>query len=423
MTQAGSGEETAWGTLSRRELQQLAERFGTPFYLYDADAVCRRIQHVRDAFDGLVQVYYAVKANPNLELLRAVRDTADGLDISSGGELEQSCLAGYDPDQLSFAGPGKSTVELEASISCGVGYISAESVNEIEHCAEIAARMDRQANVVLRVNPLLQNRSFGMKMGGRPVQFGIDEERIEEAVAVVARESRYLRFRGVHVYAGSQCFEPAGILEGVLDTIRIARGVEASLDQPCATVNFGGGFGVSHTEGGRELDVDLVARELMPALREFLSSGGAYRRLVFELGRYLTADAGLYVCRAIRRKESRGKTFVVVDGGLHHHLAAAGTFGAALRSNFLLKNLTAPEAPRERCSIAGPSCNPTDLLGVDIDLPAVSVGDLLGVLKSGGYGLTASPILFLGRRMPTELIYRAGQVYVGRSQKRITDFN
>lgn len=423
MSGTGHDGDLAWGAFERRELHELADRYGTPFYLYDADAVCARIRLVRDAFDGLVQVYYAVKANPNLELLRAVRETADGLDISSGGELDQSCLAGYDPGRLSFAGPGKSVAELEASISRGVGCISAESVQELEECAAIARRLDRAAHIALRVNPLLKNRAFGLKMGGRPVQFGIDEEQLEDAVAVIARQTGRLRFRGVHVYAGSQCFEPAGVAEGVLDTIRIAREVEARLGQPCATVNFGGGFGVSHTEGGREIDVPSAARELVPALRDFQFSGGASRKLVFELGRYLTAHAGLYVCRVLRRKESRGKSFVVVDGGLHHHLTAAGTFGAALRSNFILQNLTRPDAPPTRCSVAGPSCNPTDLLGVDVELAALETGDLLGVLKSGSYGLTASPILFLGRRTAAELVRSAGEVRVGRAARGILDFN
>ena len=413
----------AWGSTSLPELHELAKQYGTPYFLYDADAVCRRIESVRAAFEGVVDVYFAVKANPNLSLLQAVRETADGLDISSIGELEQACLAGYEPARLSFAGPGKSTEEVRSSVDRGVGCISVESLRELEACVEAARALGRRANVTLRVNPLLQNRTFGMKMGGRPVQFGIDEEHLEAAVAVVAKHREHLDFRGVHVYAGSQCFEPAGIVEGVLDSLRIAREVERALGIACSVVNLGGGFGVSHTQDGRELDVHAAAVQLLPALREFQCRPGGPRRVLFELGRYLTADAGLYVCRVLSSKESRGKAFLVVDGGLHHHLAAAGTFGAALRSNFMLRNLTHPDTPRIRCSVAGPSCNPTDLLGVDVELPQADHGDLIGVLKSGSYGLTSSPVLFLGRRTAAELVKHRGQVTLGRRSHVMQDFN
>lgn len=419
----GAVASPGWGNTSLPELAALAVEHGTPYFLYDADAVRRRIELVREAFEGLVQVYYAVKANPNLELLRSVRDTADGLDISSGGELEQAAQAGYDPARLSFAGPGKSTSELAASVERGVGCISVESLRELSECVEIARRLRQRAKVLVRINPLLQSRTFGMKMGGRPVQFGIDEERLDDALEEIRKHPTHLNFRGIHVYAGSQCFNVDGVIEGVLDTLRLADSVEQSIGVPCTTVNLGGGFGVSHTEEGRELDVGAVARGLVPVLRQFHGSAGVSRKVIFELGRFLTADAGLYVCRVLSSKESRGKAFVVVDGGLHHHLAAAGTFGAALRSNFILRNVTRPDAPLVRCSVAGPSCNPTDLLGVDVDLPAPQHGDLIAVLKSGSYGLTASPILFLGRRTPAELVRSGARVICARVPRVMADFN
>ena len=113
----------------------------------------------------------------------------------------------------------------------------------------------------------------------------------------------------------------------------------------------------------------------------------------------------------------------MVDGGLHHHLAAAGSFGAAFRTNFLLRNLSRPAAEKIRCSIAGPSCNPTDLLGIDVELPRPEIGDLIAVLKSGSYGFTASPLLFLGRQTPAELLSHNGEIILGRRPRTIVDFN
>jgi diaminopimelate decarboxylase len=180
---------------------------------------------------------------------------------------------------------------------------------------------------------------------------------------------------------------------------------------------------LSHTEDGRELDLMVLAKDLVPILREFRDHSQVERRIIFELGRFLTADAGIYVSRVISSKTSRGKTFFMVDGGLHHHLAAAGSFGAAFRSNYLLRNLSRPSAEKIRCSIAGPSCNPTDLLGIDVELPRPEIGDLIAVLKSGSYGFTASPLLFLGRQTPPELIYQDGEVILARRPRTIVDFN
>ena len=411
-----------WLDTTMADWEALARAYGTPFFLFDADVIAVRIEAVRDAFRGLAQVYYAVKANPNLGLLRAVQTVADGVDISSGGELMQAQLAGYDPAVMSFAGPAKTRAELEAAIKAGVGCISAESLREIEECATIAARVGVPARILLRVNPALPNRAYGLKMGGRSVQFGIDEELLHYAEACVLAHAENLDFRGIHSYIGSQCFDPTGVVEATVNALRIAREIEQRSGLVCQKINLGGGFGVAHAEPRRELRLSTLADMLLPVLE---SQKAAFPNcdLIFELGRYLTAEAGVYVTRVVGTKSSRGKNFVVCDGGLNHQLAAAGTFGAALRSNFPICNLTRPDSTMAICHIAGPSCNPTDLLGVDTRLPSPKEGDLLGVAMSGSYGLTASPVLFLGRPTPVELVRSAGQVLVGRSSHPMTDFN
>ena len=417
-------EEDLWHGVTARTFAALADAYGTPYYLFDADAVAARVRSIRSSFQSLVRVYYAVKANPNLELLRALAGVVDGLDISSAGEMEQALLAGYTPDQLSFAGPAKTTEELTTSIVRGVGAISVESEQELRCCVRFAEELAMRAKVVLRVNPLLRSRWFGMKMGGKPVQFGIDEESMGSALQILVNHTDVLDFQGIHVYAGSQCFDAQGLAEGVKDTLRIADMIEEATDLTCRKINLGGGFGVSHGERDHELDLSAAADSLIPAMRRWHASSGMQRELIFELGRYLTAEAGIYVARVISQKESRGKQYYVLDGGLHHHLAAAGTFGAALRANFPLQNLSVPAtASRVRCNIAGPSCNPTDLLGVEVELGSPTPGDLIAVRKSGSYGLSASPLLFLGRTTPAELVIRNGSIVLGRTTKSILDFN
>jgi len=414
---------THWGSNTPEDWEALAAAHGTPYYLFDADHVRRRIRAVRDALQGQAEVYYAVKANPNLALLRAVQGEADGADISSAGELAQAQLAGFDPAAMSFAGPAKTAAELEAAIRAGVGAISLESPREIALCARIAERLGQPARVLLRINPLAANRAFGLKMGGKPVQFGIDEEALPAAETQLLAERRWLDFRGLHVYVGSQCFEAAGVVEATRNALRIVRELTQRSGLRCAKVNLGGGFGIGHGEERRELDLGALAEALLPVLAAHRAEVTEPTGLIYELGRYLTAEAGIYVTRVVSRKASRGKLFLACDGGLNHHLAAAGTFGAALRSNFALRNLGRPEAAPAMCNLAGPSCNPTDLLAVDAPLAEPAEGDLIGVLMSGSYGLTASPILFLGRPTPAELVRTEGRVVLGRRSHTITDFN
>ncbi|HVO88003.1 MAG TPA: alanine racemase [Casimicrobiaceae bacterium] len=403
--------------------EALARVHGTPFFLLDADLVRKRVAAVREALNGSARVYYAVKANPNLELLRALRDHVDGLDISSMGELEQAQRAGFDARHLSFAGPAKTDTELEAAIGAGVGAISAESIREIDACARIAARQSRRANLVLRINPALSHRAFGVKMGGKAVQFGIDENAIDSAAQRVRVQRDHLDFRGIHVYVGSQCFEAAAVVDATADALRIAREVAERVGNPCRKINFGGGFGVSAGDDARAFDLAALGRSLAPLLQQHAREASHPCEMVFELGRFLSAEAGVYVTRVIDVKGSRGKMFVLCDGGLHHHLTAAGTFGAALRTNFPLRNLSRPDAPSIQCQVAGPSCNPTDLLAIDTTLAQPRESDLIGVFKSGSYALTASPLLFLGRRTPVELVRVEGATVVGRRSHSPADFN
>lgn len=411
-----------WAATPPAQWQTLAEAHGTPLYLLDADVVAQRVQAVRAAFGGLAQVYYAVKANPNLGLLRALAGVVDGLDISSGGELQQARLAGHDPAAMSFAGPGKTDEELQAAISAGVGAISCESLAELDRCATLARRLDRPAQVLLRVNPSAPNRGYGVKMGGRPVQFGIDEAELDAAVDRLRCHGAALRFQGLHAYVGSQCFDPAVVAETTRDTLSIATGLQERHGLACRLLNLGGGFGLGQSAPRKLLDVAAAGALLQPDFQAWRQRFPACT-LLFELGRFLVAEAGVYVTRVVDSKASRGKTWVVCDGGLNHQLAAAGTFGAALRGNFPLLNLSRPDAPPQACQVAGPSCNPTDLLGVDATLPTPAPGDLIGVALSGAYGLTASPLLFLGHDTPVELVRHHGQVSVGRRSHSVVDFN
>jgi diaminopimelate decarboxylase len=259
-------------------------------------------------------------------------------------------------------------------------------------------------------------------MGGRAVQFGIDETELPAAEARIRAHGAKLLCHGLHSYVGSQCFDGAGALDATANALRLAQEFERRTGWPCRKLNLGGGFGVAQSGERRELMLDVVAADLRGLLHSFLHARPGCQAF-FELGRFITAEAGIYLTRVVDTKVSRGTAFVVCDGGINHQLTAAGTFGAALRGNFPVHNLSRPAAAPVTCNIAGPSCNPTDLLGVQVQLPEAQPGDLVGVAMSGSYGLTASPMLFLGRDTPVELVLDRGLVSVGRRRHTLADFN
>ncbi len=404
-------------------IEQLAAEHGTPFYLYDLPTMTANIQQVRAAFGPSVRLLYAAKANPNLHLLRALSPLVDGLDISSAGELTQALAAGYEASRLGFAGPGKTDAELEAAVTGAVGIISAESMRELSTLAAIARRVGVRAPIMLRVNPKLTIREFALKMGGRSTPFGLDEEELSAAAAFVRSAQDALDMRGVHVYAGTQCLDEDALARNIENTLDIAARVQAEHGLPVAEVNLGGGFGVSYFERGPALDLTMVARRTRDALGQYRERAESEPVLTLELGRFIVGPAGVYVTRVLSEKVSRGKTHYVLDGGMNHHLAASGNLGARLRQNYLVQNLTNPTGEPVTCNLAGALCTPLDVLGAGVQVPCPRVGDLIAVLNSGSYGLTASPLLFLGHPTPAELLHDGTSVALVRPRFTISDFN
>jgi diaminopimelate decarboxylase len=383
-------------------LTRLAERVGrTPFYAYDRRLVAERIALLRKTLPEELHLHYAIKANPMPALVQFIVPRVDGLDVASAGELAVALNAGIAPEAVSFAGPGKRAEELAAAVAAGI-VINMESESEMDRIARLAAAQGRRPRVAIRVNPDFELKTSGMKMGGGPKQFGVDAERVPDMLARL--KTLPLDFAGFHIFSGSQNLSAAAIQEAQTKTFELAYALAAHAPAPVRLLNIGGGFGVPYFPGERPLDLDAVGahlRALLPRARERLP----HAEFVIELGRYLVAEAGIYVCRVIDRKISRGHVFLVTDGGLHHHLAASGNFGQVLRKNYpVLVGTKVTGAAREVASVVGPLCTPLDLLADRMELARADVGDLIVVLQSGAYGLTASPTAFLSHPAPLEVL-------------------
>lgn len=371
----------------------------TPVFVYDAAIVADRVARFRAAFPG-VALHYAIKANPFPPLLAAMAPLVDGLDVASRGEMVRA-LTIQAPAAISFAGPGKRDDELAAAIDQGV-TINLESEGEAERALALADRIGLTPRLAVRVNPDLELKGSGMKMGGRPSPFGVDAER---AAALVRRlVAAGADWRGFHIFAGSQSLDADAIVETQAATLALAARLAEAAGAAPRLVNLGGGFGVPYFASDRPLGVERIGAALADAVAArpaALADSG----FAIELGRWLVAEAGVYLTRVVDRKESRGETFLVCDGGLHHQLAATGNFGTVVRRNYPIALARAVNGePEETVSVVGPLCTPLDRLGDQVRLPRAEVGDLIAVFLAGAYGATASPAAFLGHPPAVELL-------------------
>lgn len=391
-------------------LSAVATRYGTPLYLYDLDVIAARARLVKESLAGHAELLYAVKANPSASILRTLLSRVNGLDISSGGELKAGLAAGWEASRMSFAGPGKNLEELILAVQAGCGSISVESRDDFERILAAGQKTGRAPRVSLRVNPLRLNGPFALKMGGKPTQFGVDEEEAPELMRALAHAVLQGRaeYAGLHIYSGTQCLDAQALVENVRNSLRIARELEAASGLATPGINLGGGFGIAYHEGQTELDLAATCEGLVAEIKAFRSQKPE-TRFILELGRYLVAPAGWYLSRVLAVKASRGKVFAILDGGMHQHLSASGNLGQTIKRNYRIRNLSNETGEPTVTELAGCLCTPIDLLGFGAVLPKVRAGDLICIENSGAYGFTASPLFFLGHDTPREICMERGK--------------
>ena len=383
-------------------LERLAARTGqTPFYAYDRQLLIERVAELRAALPNSVKLHYAMKANPMPALIGVMAGLVDGIDVASGGELKVALDAGADPAEISFAGPGKRRGELTQAVAAGV-LINIESFREVSELANISAELGLPARVAVRVNPDFELKGSGMKMGGGPKQFGVDAELVPELLSEIGRTG--LAFEGFHLFAGSQNLRAESICEAQQKSYELALRLAADAPSPVRFLNLGGGFGIPYFPGETRLDLAPIGSNL-DTLVQRAATDMPDAHIVIELGRYLVGEAGIYVARVVDRKVSRGQTYLVVDGGLNHHLSASGNFGQVIRKNYpvAIGNWMNSDN-REAVSVVGPLCTPLDLLADRMELPVAGPGDLVVIFQSGAYGASASPHGFLGHPAPLEVL-------------------
>ncbi len=385
------------------KIELLVERVGeTPFFAYDRGLLTARVSQLRAVLPLAVNLSYAIKANPMPAVVHHLSGLVDSFDVASALELRTALNTTVPPHHISFAGPGKGTDELRQAVAAGV-TVELESGTEAERVVDIGQQLGIRPRVAIRVNPDFDIKGSGMRMGGGPQQFGIDAEKVPELLKRFSEDE--LDVLGFHVFAGSQNLYAEVLAQAQRNTVELVLRLANSSPWPIRYLNLGGGFGIPYFEKDIPLDLSLIGENLADLLATKIGPQMPSARIVVELGRYIVGECGVYVTRIVDRKESRGRVYLVVDGGLHHQLAASGNFGQVIRRNYPVAiGNRMDEVPSETASVVGKLCTPLDMLGDRVQLPAAEIGDLVVVFQAGAYGRTASPTAFLSHPEPAEVL-------------------
>ncbi len=389
----------------------LARAHGTPLYVYDAAIFETKYKKLRQALPAQVDIFFAIKSNPSLAVTSLFRGLGAGVDLASLGELHTALKAGVAPHKIVFTGPSKAEAEIEAAVKSNIFAINAESERELERIDRIARAYGKKFPVGLRLNVGFAPKERTTVIGGTaPQKFGIDVVRALDAIKL-AKGLRNLDLIGIHIFNASQVLDAQAMLNNAENIFATAFELSQKANLELKYIDMGGGLGIPYTEEERELDVVFFGKGLADILARYTAKGLPKNlRVLLEPGRYLTAEAGVYLTRVIDIKESRGQHFVLVDGGVHHLLRPTWfPTGHPIRVANKLSQDT-----RMTYSIGGPLCTALDYLAKNIMLPHVEVGDLLAVFDVGAYGFTESMPYFLSHTTPAEVMVLAGKDYLIR---------
>ncbi len=387
-------------------VNDIAKAVGTPFYVYDAQTIKRQYSRLRNALPKDFDIFYAMKANPNLAIVRLLSNLGTGVEVASRGELLACQRLGVDPKNIVFAGPAKTDEDLKTAIDMGIYSINAESVGEMKRISEIAEGMDKTVNVEIRVNPEFEIEGAELNMGGGPKKFGIDSEKIGEAL----EEAMLLPgivLQGLHIFAASGILDPGAFLKNMENTFEIAKSMNEYFQ--VKSIDVGGGLGIPY-KGENDLDLSGLKPDVSNLVSKYPFIKENNTRLIIEPGRYLVGQSGIYVTKVVDFKESRGKRYILVDGGIHHLMRPA-LFGAS----HPIFNLSR-EGNGSEYDIAGCLCTSVDILAKSVAMPKPEQGDLIGVFCAGAYGFTEGMPLFLSHDIPAEVLVHKNKFSIIRDK-------
>jgi diaminopimelate decarboxylase len=389
-------------------VHQIAEKVGTPFYLYSYHTLLRHFTVFDQAFKGIPHlICYAMKANSNIALLRFFTGLGGGVDIVSGGELYRALQGGVDPQKVVFSGVGKREDEIEYALKTGILMFNVESSQELEKVNQVAGRIGKKAPISIRVNPDIDAKTHPyISTGLKKNKFGIDIHRALTAYQLAARLP-HLEILGIDCHIGSQLIEA----EPFVEALRKLKGLVEQLRREGITIRYldlGGGLGITYEDEEPPNPVEYAAN----ILEEIC---GFDCTLILEPGRVIVGNAGILVTKVLYFKENEAKRFVIVDAGMND-LVRPSYYGS------FHQVLPVKQESREEivADVVGPICESSDFLAKDRRIPKPNPGDLLAVMSAGAYGFSMSTN-YNSRPRLAEVLIRDDQMFVIRQRESYED--
>jgi diaminopimelate decarboxylase len=388
-------------------LAEIAEREGTPAFVYNAEAIRERFRSLDAALKAVPhRICFAVKANSNLAVLRILRDLGAGADIVSAGELARVLAVGFDPADVVFSGVGKTADELRAAIRAGIGHLNVESTEELQRIAHIADAEQAKIKIGIRVNPDVTTETHPyISTGKSGIKFGMPTDQVVPAAELIQRHPR-LELTTLAMHLGSQLVDTEPFRQGIKKLIDLVERVRRVGTVTLQVLDIGGGLGIRYSDE-ESLDPVAFAEAVIPLLAPTKLT------VYLEPGRFLVGSAGILLTRVLYRKHSGGKEFVVVDAGMND-LVRPSHYQAYHEIVELLEH----HRPQSRVDVVGPVCETGDFLALDRALPGIEAGDGLAVLGAGAYGFVMASN-YNSRPRPPEIMIDDGRWWVAREREKV----
>ena len=401
------------GRLAGLDPAWLADRFGTPLYVYDLDVVDRQVDELRARLPPPFDLAYALKANPSLAVVAHLGRLGLGADIASAGELATAVRAGIDPGSIVFTGPGKRDIELELAARTGVRAITVESPAELVRLERIAAASRRRVPILLRMSVTDAARLERVRLVGDDGagKFGMDDRDLRACARAAAR-SAHVDLLGLHAFGASNVRDAAALADHVAATVRAACELSREANFHLRLVDAGGGLGIPYDVHEESLDLAGLGARLGALAATWESDPTTRRmRVLLEPCRFLVAAAGAYLARVVDLKTVSEGPVVILDGGIHHLLRPA-LVGQEQRIHSFGSR---PAAEKSwAVTVAGPLCSGLDVFSQHVAMALPEVGDLVAVLDAGAYGFTEAMPFFLSHPMPAEVVIAGGIAELAR---------
>lgn len=398
-------------------VSSIGNKYKTPLYVYDTIIIDRKINDLKETITENIELYYAMKANPNLGIVSIMAKKKMGVEVSSSGEICIAIKAGFEPVNILFTGAGKTEEEIRYALENGISFFNVESYNQAKMLEKLAREADKKIKVLIRINPNIELGQSSLKMGGTARQFGIDEENIEPVLEYI-QQSSFCRFVGIHLHVASEVLDTEIYKKNIRNVLNTAVKLSQAYKLEFEIIDLGGGLGVPYIpRDGEGINLHELKQFFEHELKQYYDITGQATKFIIEPGRFIVAECGMFLTKIIDIKDSRGKRYVITDGGVNNRP------GVSIKSRLSKQHIPIEIVDKIRgntlqtVEIAGPLMTPTDILATGVNIATeVEVGDLVAFFMSGAYAFSTSSQYFLSHPVPAEVLIHKGKAYCVRQR-------